>query len=88
MDKEEKGWGEDVPFIGKTVHSALTIDHKTKNFAATEELILLGQDYAFVKKDDQIIGTVCLEELLKEYHAGNESEATIEKFMDPFYPFS
>jgi hypothetical protein len=75
-----------VTFTGKI--DQLTIDHQTKIFDATEELILLGQDYAFVKKDDQIIGIICLEGLLKEYHAGDVSEATIEKFMNPFFLFS
>jgi hypothetical protein len=88
MNKEKKMRGEEVPSTEKIVHSASTIDHKTKVFAATEELILLGQDYAFVKKDDKVIGIVYLEDLLKEYYDGNESEPTIEKFMDPSYPFS
>ena len=72
-----------MKFSGKM--DQLTIDHQTKIFDATEELILLGQDYAFAKKNDQVIGTICLEDLLKEYHARDASEATIEKFVNPFF---
>ena len=59
------------------------IDHRAKIYNAIEELILLGQDYCYVKRSDQIIGIVCLEELLKKYHAGIKPEETIVKFMCP-----
>lgn len=72
-----------MTFIGK--FDPLTIGHQTNIFDAAEELILLGQDYAFVKKNDQVIGTIYLEDLLKEYHARDASEATIEKFVNPFF---
>ena len=52
-------------------------------YNAIEELILLGQDYCYVKRSDQIIGIVCLEELLKKCHAGIKPEETIVKFMCP-----
>jgi predicted transcriptional regulator len=77
-----------LKFTEKIDQPAPTIDHQTKTFDATEELILLDQDYAFVKKDDQIIGIVCLDELLKEYQSGDEPEATIEKFINPYFRFS
>ena len=66
----------------------LTIDHQTKIFDATEELIFLGQDYAFVKKDDETIGVIWLDDLLKEYHSGDTSEDTIDKFINPFFRIS
>ena len=75
-----------MSFTGNT--DQLTIDHQTKIFDATEELIFLGQDFAFVKKDDQIIGVIWLEDLLKEYHSGDTSEDTIEKFINPFFSIS
>jgi predicted transcriptional regulator len=75
-----------MTFTGKI--DQLTIDHQTKIFDATEELILLGQNYAFVKKGDQIIGIVFLDDLLKEYYAGDISETTIEKFINPSFRFN
>jgi hypothetical protein len=54
-----------MPYIGRISTPAPTLDHQSTAFDATEELILLGQDHAFVKKDDRIIGIVCLDNLLE-----------------------
>lgn len=75
-----------MSFKGKV--EALTIDHQKNTFDVTEELILLGQDYAFVKKDNQTIGMVCLDDLLNTYHAKDESKVSIQKFINPLLKLS
>ncbi len=40
-----------MPFIGRVASPAPTLDHQANTFDATEELILLGQDHPFVKKE-------------------------------------
>ena len=47
-----------MPFIGRVASPAPTLDHQATTFDAIEELILLGQDHAFVKKDEQFTGGV------------------------------
>lgn len=74
-----------MPFIGKVALPAPTIDHQRSTFDATEELILLGQDHAFVKKDDQVIGIVCLDNLLEEYKFGDISETSVAEFVEPLF---
>jgi len=74
-----------MPFIGKIASPATTLDHQTNSFAATEGLLLTGQDYAFVEKDDQIVGIICLENLLEEYMSANTSENRVEDFMKPLF---
>ena len=77
-----------VTFIVDSFQSPLTVDHQTKIIDAAEKLILLGRDYAFVKKDKRVIGIVCLNDLSNEYYYGVESEASIEKLIAPFYLFN
>ena len=55
-----------MPFIKNITSPAATLDHQINSFDATEELILLGQDHAFVKKDDRTIGIISLDNLLKD----------------------
>ncbi|MBC8554776.1 MAG: CBS domain-containing protein [Candidatus Brocadiales bacterium] len=74
-----------MPYIGKISQAAPTINHQTSSFDATEELILLGKDHAFIKKDDRIIGIVCVDNLLEEYKSGDISTTTIEEFIEPLF---
>ncbi len=78
-------WGKEMPFIGRVASPAPTLDHQVNSFDATEELILLGQDHAFVKKDDQVIGIVCLDNLLDEYKSGDISATSVAEFMEPLF---
>jgi predicted transcriptional regulator len=71
-----------MPFIGKVASPAPTIDHLANSFDATEELILLGQDHAFIKKDDRLVGIVCLDNLLEEYKSGDISATSVAEFME------
>ena len=48
-------------------------------------LFLLGQDYAFIKKDDRLVGIVCLDNLLKEYKSGDISATSVAEFMEPLF---
>jgi hypothetical protein len=72
-----------MPYIGRISTPAPTLDHQSTAFDATEELILLGQDHAFVKKDDRIIGIVCVDNLLKEYKSGDISSSSVVEFVEP-----
>ena len=74
-----------MSFIGEIAQPAPTLDHQANIFDATEELILIGQDHAFVKKDDRLIGIVCLDNLLEEYKSGDISETTVAEFMEPLF---
>ena len=74
-----------MPFIGKVAMPAPTIDHQTTTFDATEELVLLGQDHAFVRKNDKVIGIVCLDVLLEEYKSSDISETKVEEFVEPLF---
>ena len=76
-----------MPFIGRVTSPAPTLDHQANSFDATEELILLGQDHAFVKKDDRIIGIVCLDNLLEENKSGDISETNVAEFVEPLFFF-
>jgi len=69
-----------MPFIGKVAVGAPTFDHQTDSYDVTVDLIVLGLDYAFVKKDDQIIGTVCVDKLLEEECSINNSETKVAEF--------
>jgi predicted transcriptional regulator len=69
--------------IGDIATSAPTLDHQTDTFDAIKELIILGEDYAFVKKNDQIIGIVCVDNLLDEYNSATICEVNVEKFAEP-----
>ena len=66
-----------MPYIGRISTPAPTLDHQSTAFDATEELILLGKDHAFVKKDDRIIGIVCVDNLLEEYKSGDISASSV-----------
>ncbi len=72
-----------MPYIGRVASPAPTLDHQTSSFDATEELILLGQDHAFVKVDDRVIGIICLDNLLEKYKSGDISETTVAEFVEP-----
>jgi predicted transcriptional regulator len=74
-----------MPIIGRVARPAPTLDHQTNTFDATEELILLGQDRAFVKKGDRIVGIVCVDKLLEEYKSGDISENNLEEYVEPLF---
>lgn len=74
-----------MPYIGKIASPAPTLDHQTNTFDATEELILLSQDHAFVKKKDQIVGIVCVDNLLEEYKHGDISATSVAEFVEPLF---
>jgi predicted transcriptional regulator len=48
-------------------------------------LFLLGQDYAFIKKDDRLVGIVCLDHLPEEYKSGDISATSVAEFMEPLF---
>lgn len=72
-------------YIGKVALPAPTLSHQLKAFDATEELILLGQDHAFVSKELNVIGIVCLDNLLEQYKSGDISETAVEEFIEPLF---
>ena len=74
-----------MSIIGKIARPAPTLNHQDTTFDATEELILLGQDHAFVKKDDKIMGIVCLDNLLEEYKSGDISATSVAEFVELFF---
>ncbi len=74
-----------MPFIGEIAFPAPTLDHQTNTFDATEELILLGQDHAFVKRDARFIGNVCVDILLEEYKSGDISATAVADFVKPLF---
>ncbi len=74
-----------MPFAGKIARPAPTLDHQISCFDATEELILLGQDHAFVKKDDRLVGIVCIDKLLEEYKSIDISEASVAEYLEPLF---
>lgn len=74
-----------MPFIGRVARPAPTLDHQTNTFDATEELILLGQDHAFIKKDGRFIGIICVDNLLEEYKSDDISETSVEEFLEPLF---
>jgi len=71
-----------MPIIEITL-PAPTLDHQTDTFDAIEELILIGQEHAFVEKDGQILGIVCLDNLLEKYEPANISETKIAYYAEP-----
>ena len=71
-----------MPIIEITL-PAPTLDHQTDTFDAIEELILLGKEHAFVKKDGQILGIVCLDSLLGKYSSADVSETKVANFAEP-----
>ena len=73
-----------MPFTGKVAVGAPTFDHQTDSYDVTVDLIVLGLDYAFLKKDDQIIGIVCVDNLLEEFN----SAAKVAEFMEPLISIS
>ena len=77
-----------MPFIGKVAVGAPTFDHQTDSYDVTVDLIVLGLDYAFLKKDDQIIGIVCVDSLLEEFNSAANSEAKVAEFMEPLISIS
>ena len=66
-----------MPFTGKVAVGAPAFDHQTDSYDVTVDLIVLGLDYAFLKKDDQIIGIVCVDNLLEEFNSAANSEAKV-----------
>jgi predicted transcriptional regulator len=74
-----------MPYIGKIAKPAPTLDHQANTFDATEELILLGQDHAFIKKNDRIIGMVCVDNLLEECKSGDISSTNVAEFVEPLF---
>ena len=74
-----------MPYIGKVALPAPTLDHKLKAFDATEELILIGQDHAFVAKGSDIIGILCLDHLLEQYKKADISGVNVEEFVEPIF---
>jgi signal-transduction protein with cAMP-binding, CBS, and nucleotidyltransferase domain len=74
-----------MPFAGKIARPAPTLDHQISCFDATEELILLGQDHAFVKMDDRYLGIVCLDNLLEEYKYLDISNISVAEFLEPLF---
>ena len=72
-------------FLRQEFSLTTAIDLHAKIYSAIEELIILGQDYCYVKSGDQIIGIVCLEELLEKYHDRGIPEETIVKYVVPFF---
>ena len=72
-----------MPYIGEVASPAPTLDHQTSSFDATEELILLGQDHAFVKMNNRFIGIVCLDNLLEKYKSEDISETSVAEFVEP-----
>jgi signal-transduction protein with cAMP-binding, CBS, and nucleotidyltransferase domain len=74
-----------MPFIGSIASTGPTIDHQTNTFDATEELILLGQDHAFVNKEGQTIGIACLDHLLEKHKSSDISRLSIIEFMEPLF---
>lgn len=74
-----------MPFIGKVARPAPTLDHQTNTFDATEELILLGQDHAFIKKDGRFVGIICVDKLLEEYKSGDISATSVAEFIEPLF---
>ena len=74
-----------MPYIGKVKKPSATLDHQLSAYDATEELILWGFDYAFIKKDDSFIGIVSLDSMLEEYKSGDISATGVEEFMEPLF---
>lgn len=74
-----------MPFIGRVARPAPTIDHQTNTFDATEELILLGQDHAFIKRGDRFIGIISVDNLLEKYKSDDISETSVEEFVEPLF---
>jgi hypothetical protein len=62
-----------------------TLSHHATTIDATEELLILGQDHAFVKKDDKIIGIVCLENLLVDYKLRESIKTTVADHAEPLF---
>ena len=74
-----------MPFIGKIARPAPSFDHQVGTFDVTEELILIDEDHAFVKKEDQVVGIVCLDQLLEKYKSADISDTEIVIFAEPLF---
>ncbi len=74
-----------MSLIGEIAFPAPTLDQQTIAFDATEELILFGQDHAFVKRDDRFIGIICVDNLLEKYKSGDISATAVAEFVEPLF---
>ena len=69
-----------MPFVGRTALPSPTLDHQMTTFDATVKLVVLGKDYAFVKKDDEYIGIVSLVNIMED-----GSDSKLMEFMEPLF---
>lgn len=74
-----------MPFLARVISPALIFDHQAKPYDVAVDLVLLDQDCAFVKKDDQIIGIVCLDNLHEEFISAVASEDKVAEFIEPLF---
>ena len=74
-----------MPYVGKVALPSPTLNHDLSSFDATEELILLGMDYAFVKKDGQYVGIISLDNMLEKYKFEDIADLKIVEFMEPLF---
>jgi len=69
-----------MPFVGEAALPSPTLDHQMTTFDATEKLIILGKDYAFVERDGEYIGIVSLVNIMED-----ASDSNLTEFMEPLF---
>lgn len=76
-----------MPDIGKLIKPASTLDYQTTVFDAIEYLVINDVDHAVIKKDEQVVGIVCLHKMLGNYSTAlvDISKATVLDFMEPAF---
>ncbi len=72
-----------MSFVRQVALPSPIFDYQTTIFDAIEYLIINDCEYAFIKKEEGMVGIVSLEKLVENYSSRDFPVATVIEYMEP-----